>query len=136
MAYTETSQSLQYMIESEALHFDNLSSSNGSSTQFPILSSTSTPKVPDWQTVYNGSQNQWIIKDLPSQAQYEFRVRAITEYGVSNFSEVGNEFFLPEPGAYLEPVSEPTGLILIAVLSASAFVVISLFVALCLGMSV
>ncbi|XP_077540102.1 receptor protein-tyrosine kinase sevenless isoform X2 [Haemaphysalis longicornis] len=54
-----------------------------------------------WITAYNSSANHWIIRDLPAQSQYVFRVRALNEFGEGEFSSPSEPFTLPEPGAVI-----------------------------------
>lgn len=44
-------------------------------------------KNPDWEDVYNGSETKWTVSKLNPNARYTFRVRAINEFGISDFSD-------------------------------------------------
>ncbi|XP_076317469.1 proto-oncogene tyrosine-protein kinase ROS-like isoform X2 [Tachypleus tridentatus] len=79
-----------------------------------------------WRTVYNNSNNMWIIEGLPAKVNYIFRVRAINNYGSSNFSTESKSFFLPEPSALATQEGEEIAIILASSLSAVFLIILFL----------
>ncbi|KAL1489268.1 hypothetical protein ABEB36_014201 [Hypothenemus hampei] len=50
----------------------------------------------DWEQVYNGSDNSWIIQGLSEEFKYAFRVSALNSYGWSDPSPESTEFDISE----------------------------------------
>lgn len=76
-------------------------------------STQSVRQESDWITAYNSTNNHWIIRNLPSQNQYVFRVRAMNEYGEGQFSAASELFLLPEAGAILGVENDPLKTIIV-----------------------
>lgn len=68
----------------------------------------------DWEQVYNGTDNFWIIEGLNPAHKYAFRVSALNSYGWSDLSAESSEFD-PEEAEHLHQ-KNPMNLIFIATL--------------------
>ncbi|CAH1131270.1 unnamed protein product [Ceutorhynchus assimilis] len=68
----------------------------------------------EWNQVYNGSENSWIITDLRDEYKYTFRVSAMNSYGWSDPSPESTEFDIHEAERLSQ--KNPMNLIFIATL--------------------
>ncbi|XP_066156235.1 proto-oncogene tyrosine-protein kinase ROS isoform X1 [Euwallacea fornicatus] len=68
----------------------------------------------EWEQVYNGTDNSWIITDLNSEHKYSFRVSALNSYGWSEPSQESTEFDISEAERLSQ--KNPMNLIFIATL--------------------
>ncbi|XP_054720908.1 proto-oncogene tyrosine-protein kinase ROS-like [Uloborus diversus] len=59
-----------------------------------------------WMSLSNTTNTQYIVEKISGNINYEFRVRAVNEYGESNFSYSEKPFYVPELGAYINPAQD------------------------------
>lgn len=83
-----------------------------SNWSYALPSADETPY--DWEQVYNGTDNFWIIEGLNPAHKYAFRVSALNSHGWSDLSDESTEFS-PGEAAHLHQKS-PINLIFIATL--------------------
>ncbi|KAH1022662.1 hypothetical protein HUJ04_012034 [Dendroctonus ponderosae] len=91
-----------YSLESLALHWyrNKRSMSTPRNRSAWFANAPSVEEEPDeeaqWEEVYNGTDNSWIIGGLDKQYKYAFRVSALNSYGWSDPSAESTEFDVGE----------------------------------------
>ncbi|GFT84439.1 proto-oncogene tyrosine-protein kinase ROS [Nephila pilipes] len=80
----------------------------------------------NWKHFTNSSVTTWIVNNFSVNINYEFRIRAINEFGASDYS-YSEKPFLPEAGALIEKIEEPFGIII--ALCVSAVILLTVFAA-------
>ncbi|GFQ68878.1 proto-oncogene tyrosine-protein kinase ROS [Trichonephila clavata] len=80
-----------------------------------------------WTHCTNSSVTTWIVNNLSDNIHYEFRIRAINEFGSSEYTYSEKKFLVPQAGALIEKAEEPFGIVI--ALCVSSVILLSVFVA-------